>query len=442
MKKRCRIAAVLYIIAGTVAAALGVCVFTTPLYSMIFPPVPTPTVAPPPVDLREYDVVFHETGSAAVDAEIRSELSAVIDDFDSKFTASDAEKLSVSVSGEKMHKVYSYSISVDYPGYSSSEFHTRALTDGREIRIDELLGENIRKFLWNYFDFSMPELEDQTGELADGFDSYIADDKSNYNSYKLNADGSVSVLFKAGTINSTQPVVLTVGEDVISGEFWSTRHIRRDRPMVAITFDDGPSVDYSPVIYECLQKYHSVATFFDVGMRVDSWPEIVKQGYDLGNEMASHTYWHTFLDNEEDIEGLQYDQALTEAAFINAIGEKPKLIRPPEGRLAGTAMYLYNYTFIGWSVDTLDWLTKDPQNTFRVVKEAGDLDGQVILLHSIYKESAEAACMIIPWLVEQGYQLVTVSELLEYGYGLEEPETHWCYGFSFFSAGRPEQSAA
>ena len=80
--------------------------------------------------------------------------------------------------------------------------------------------------------------------------------------------------------------------------------------------------------------------------------------------------------------------------------------------------------------------------SFETVKNFGDLDGQVILLHSIYPESAEAAALIIPWLIEQGYQLVTVSELLQYGYNLDPPEQHYYYAYDFFIGGRSSGETA
>lgn len=73
-----------------------------------------------------------------------------------------------------------------------------------------------------------------------------------------------------------------------------------------------------------------------------------------------------------------------------------------------------------WSIDTLDWKTKDAQKTFDSIKNAGDLDGKIILMHSIYQPTADATEMILPWLRENGYQTVTITELIKHREG-EDP---------------------
>ena len=448
VKKESPVTAILCLIAAIAAIALIAILFLRTNQSSAFLPAsikaPEPTAGPTaedtpePAEMRRYVIDCPETGAPAVDKLISDYAESMTEAFNSRFTMNDAETLSVSVAGFKTETAYSCTFSCEYPGFSESEYHCLSLEDGREMSIDEALGENIRKYLWNYFDFSLPDLADVTGPLADGFEAFIADDEANYNSFMLNEDGSVSLTFGAGTLSATDEISLTAGADVVSGEFWNTRHVRSDRPMVALTFDDGPSEEFSAQIYACLEKYHSVATFFDVGTRVDKWPELVKMGYDLGNEMASHTYWHSYLDTY-DYDALSYDRQLVNDAFINAIGVTPSLIRPPEGKVGGAALGSYDEIFIGWSVDTLDWLTRNAQSSFETVKNFGNLDGQVILLHSIYPESAEAAELMIPWLVEQGYQLVTISELLQYGYGLNPPDAHYYYAYDFFIGGRPTE---
>ena len=448
VKKKSPFAAVLCVIAALAAVAViavmllkkdsPVAILPSPSDTPEATAEPAPEASPEPVELRKYVIDRPETGSAAVDGVIDRYVRSMTDAFNAEFTQDDDETLTVSVTGFAAENAYSCTFSCEYTGFSGSEYHCLSLEDGHEMTVDEALGENIRRYLWNYFDYSLPDLADLTGPLADGAEAYISADESNFNSFMLNEDGSVSLTFGAGTLNASEAVTLTAGSDVVSGEFWNTRHIRADRPMVALTFDDGPSEEFSAQIYACLDRYHAVATFFDVGQRVDKWPELEKMGYDLGNEMASHTYWHSYLDSY-DYDALAYDRQLVNEAFVNAIGVEPSLVRPPEGKIGGAALGSYNELFIGWSVDTLDWLTRNAQSSLQTVQEFGDLDGQVILLHSIYPESAEAAELIIPWLVEQGYQLVTVSELLKYGYELDPPDAHYYYAYDFFIGGRPKE---
>ena len=76
----------------------------------------------------------------------------------------------------------------------------------------------------------------------------------------------------------------------------------------------------------------------------------------------------------------------------------------------------------------------DVAATVAAVQNAGDLDGQVILMHSLYGSSAEATEILVPWLLEQGYQLVTVSELMQVRCGTQ-PQPHLYYAVDFFRYG-------
>lgn len=211
------------------------------------------------------------------------------------------------------------------------------------------------------------------------------------------------------------------------------RNIDPGRPMVALTFDDGPNDSSSARILDCLEENNAVATFFEVGMNVERYPEVSKRASDMGCEIGSHTYRHINLRNSG-VEALENDYALCEEAFKSAIGYMPALLRPPEGAIGSTAKNLYDHPFIGWSVDTEDWLTRDAGSTAAYVENFGNLDGQVILMHSIYGSTADAVEEIVPWLIDRGYQLVTVSELLEYRYGVK-PENHVYYAVDFFLYG-------
>ena len=84
-----------------------------------------------------------------------------------------------------------------------------------------------------------------------------------------------------------------------------------------------------------------------------------------------------------------------------------------------------------WSVDTLDWKSRNAQSIIDEVKKIGDLDGQVILLHGIYGSTAEATAYLVPYLQEQGYELVTMAELVEAKHG-ETPQNSKIYGYSYF----------
>ena len=215
-----------------------------------------------------------------------------------------------------------------------------------------------------------------------------------------------------------------------AAEETKARVIDPDKPMVALTFDDGPCGEYSPLILDCLEKNNAVATFFEIGCNVAKYPEIDKRAAELGCEIGSHSYYHNVLPGQSQ-EDIAEDQRLCKEVFENAIGTDPVLIRPPQGSVVKSILNQYEQIFVGWSVDTQDWLYQNVDRTVNKVQQAGNLDGQVILMHSIYQESAQAAEILVPWLIEQGYQLVTVSELFYYHYGIT-PEKHYYYAYDYF----------
>ena len=211
------------------------------------------------------------------------------------------------------------------------------------------------------------------------------------------------------------------------------RDIDPGRPMVALTFDDGPCAGASDRILDVLEANGAVATFFEVGSNVERYPEITARADSLGCEIGSHTYAHIDLpSSDEDL--LKADRTLCEQAFRNAMGYVPIIMRPPGGALNGTVKLFYDYPFFGWSVDTEDWKTRNSEDTVERIKAFGNLDGQVVLMHSIYDSTADAVQQIVPWLLEQGYQLVTVSELMENRYGTV-PEEHVYYTVDYFLYG-------
>ena len=114
-----------------------------------------------------------------------------------------------------------------------------------------------------------------------------------------------------------------------------------------------------------------------------------------------------------DAAGIQKEIQTTTDAIAKATGgKKPTVMRPPFGAVNETVKQTVGLPIIMWSVDTLDWKTRNTQATIdSVLKNAKD--GSVILMHDIHKPSVDAAVQLIPKLIEKGYQLVTVSELAE-----------------------------
>ena len=189
------------------------------------------------------------------------------------------------------------------------------------------------------------------------------------------------------------------------------RVIDPNKPMVALTFDDGPS-KYTPRILDSLEANGGAATFFMVGNRIESYTDTVKRMAAIGSEPASHTWNHGYITKMSESE-LLTNLGQVDAAVQSAAGVTPKLLRPPGGFLndaSKAALAKKGVPAIMWSIDTLDWKTKNAQTTVDTVLN-NVKDGDIILMHDLYAPSAEAAEILIPELTKRGYQLVTVSEM-------------------------------
>lgn len=208
------------------------------------------------------------------------------------------------------------------------------------------------------------------------------------------------------------------------------RVIDPSKPMVALTFDDGPHQTYSDQILDILEANHALATFFELGCHVSEYPDVVAREAAMGCEIGTHSNIHKNL-TKLTKNAILDDLAAADAAFIAAGVPAPTMLRPPEGAVNKIVRTVTGRSLITWNIDTEDWRTKDPQKVIDSVQNAGNLDGNVVLMHSIYKSTVEAVETLVPWLQEQGYQLVTVSELMAYYYG-EMPEPNKIYGYSYF----------
>lgn len=208
-------------------------------------------------------------------------------------------------------------------------------------------------------------------------------------------------------------VVKRTGSEVYAG------NIDPNRPMVALTYDDGPSPTVTPRILKCLQDNGGRATFFMVGQKVIKSPDVLKQMVAQGCEVANHTFDHTLMTKVSPTD-LANQLVATNQAVSDACGISPVLMRPCGGAKTDAGMNIagaISMPAILWSVDTLDWKTRDASQTIQTVLE-NVKDGDIILMHDLYDATGDASETIIPELVSRGFQLVTVSELASYRGGM------------------------
>ena len=213
-----------------------------------------------------------------------------------------------------------------------------------------------------------------------------------------------------------------INEDEDRDAEHKARVIAPNKKLVALTFDDGPS-EYTKRILRTLKQYDSVATFFVVGNRVELFEDVLKEEVEIGCEIGNHTYEHKVL-TELNAEQIWLQIYRTNEAVKKVTGEYPTLMRPPCGFDNGSTNCIIAMPLILWSVDTKDWQTQNCYCSVQTVLE-NVKDGDIILMHDMYEASAEAVETIVPSLIAEGYQLVTVSELAEYrGMILQEGEEY------------------
>ncbi|MEE5993931.1 MAG: polysaccharide deacetylase family protein [Oscillospiraceae bacterium] len=191
------------------------------------------------------------------------------------------------------------------------------------------------------------------------------------------------------------------------------REINPEKPMIALTFDDGPNVGSTEKILDVLEKNNVHATFFHVGDCINEDTEhIVKREFELGCDVGNHSQSH------ENLRDIPLNTALaslksTDTLIEKCIKEKPIFVRPPYGAYSDTLREEDGRMFIYWSVDTNDWKSRNADAVYNTIMQYAS-DGDIILMHDIYDSTADAVKRAVPALLERGYQLVTISELMEY----------------------------
>ena len=186
------------------------------------------------------------------------------------------------------------------------------------------------------------------------------------------------------------------------------------RPMIALTFDDGPG-EYTSELLDCLEENNAHATFFMLGQNVELYPDDVKRMLKLGCEIGNHSWDHKNM-FELDIDSVvkQFNDA--DQALIDACGQASTVIRAPYGNANEEIMNAVGKPFFMWSLDSLDWSYKDVDLDYKSIMEDNASvikDGTIILMHDIHEPSVKAAERIIPELINMGFKLVTVSEMAE-----------------------------
>jgi peptidoglycan-N-acetylglucosamine deacetylase len=189
--------------------------------------------------------------------------------------------------------------------------------------------------------------------------------------------------------------------------------VRTTAPLVALTFDDGPTALGLQAILPELARRQAHATFFLIGGEAEKHPEMVRALLATGQEVGNHTYSHR--------RNVGHGQAFYDAeiartqAVLRAAGADARFVRPPYAKkLIGLPLAIRRagLTMVTWDIE--DPPTRDPRLfADAIVRQAHP--GAIILVHAMYSpnETARAALpMILDGLQARGFRVVTVGELL------------------------------
>ena len=188
-----------------------------------------------------------------------------------------------------------------------------------------------------------------------------------------------------------------------------------DVKYISLSFDAAWGADDTIRILDILDKYNVKVTFFMTGGWVNEYPDMVKEIYSRGHDLGNHSQ------NHKKMSELNVEQQKQE---LNSVTEKVKeltgynmfLFRPPYGDYNSTLIntaYSINYYPIQWSVDSLDWKDYGVDNIIKTVTKHKALsNGAIILMHNGAKYTADALDTVISGLMEQGYTLIPISQLI------------------------------
>lgn len=179
---------------------------------------------------------------------------------------------------------------------------------------------------------------------------------------------------------------------------------------VAITFDDGPHPYYTEQLLDGLKERNVCVSFFVTGEHAELHPDIIKRMSDEGHLIGNHTYSHIQL-NSNNRETFKKELIKTNDIISEITGEEVNYVRPPYGSWEKSLESELNMFPVLWTIDPLDWCSSDADSVARKVL-AKVKENSIILMHDSYPSTVTATFRIIDELQKQGYEFVTVDEIL------------------------------
>ena len=291
--------------------------------------------------------------------------------------------------------------------------------DGKPFTLDQLFSdaskakEKLTKELTSF-------LQDKKLE-QEKFDQIVKSfSDQDLSAWNFDYKDSQIILYPSQTVENLDEIALPVSSffELIQSsylldkdaELYKAYFEKKNRKVVALTFDDGPNPATTNQALDTLSKYGIKATFFVLGKNVSGNEEILKRMKADGHVIGNHSWSHPVLSK------LSLDEAKkqindTEAALTKVLGSSSKLMRPPYGAITDDIRNSLDLSFIMWDVDSLDWKSKNEASILTEIQRQVK-NGSIILMHDIHVETVNALPKVIDYLKEQGYEFVTVPEML------------------------------
>jgi len=358
-------------------------------------PEPTPEIEEFKARRTDYEVLINDTATSLLVYEIDGNIYVDLFELASELSGTDKRFFPY---WDERHKILHL---------TSETSFIRNEQDSKQVTVDEMTVTPIDLFAF---------LDGNQAAVS----AYSVDDNIFLNLQET-ADFMTLVIYRELSENALD--IFT--NQTTAGSITRLRSLDPSKPMVALTFDDGP-LAFTPTVLDVLEQHNVVATFYVFGRQVEKNIETMQRAHEMGNEIANHTWSHPSLERTS-AETIRTQLLDTNAAIEAITGVPQTHMRPPYARINSTVQDVtreLGLSIMFWSIDPSDYLPRTPERIYNEIMEKVQ-DRDIILLHDVHERSIEATKMLVPSLIRRGFQLVTVSELMYFsGIELEPGESY------------------
>ena len=184
----------------------------------------------------------------------------------------------------------------------------------------------------------------------------------------------------------------------------------QEKKKVALTFDDGPDSECTPMLLDGLAERGVKATFFVIGKQAQEQPQVMERIVREGHLLGNHTYNHVDIRHMTETAAKEELKKANEV-IVKYTGEEPCFLRPPFGNGTKKLEKAVEMIQVLWTIDTMDWACQNEEKICSTVYREIE-ENSIILMHDEYPTSVRAALRIIDKLQKDGYEFVTVDKVV------------------------------